>query len=282
MQNNKRTSLLGDEIDKKIIDLCKQQGKLAAIKFCIDSTDWELRTAKEYVEMLEMENAVMKGNPVVIERGGLRGCMFIPGLIFCLIWVGFCAVIPYMFYNETIPAPVESWFMPIIWIAFGIFSLPGFIFLIVLARKEYDEKIEISTREVSYFKKGWLQKTQQWYEPLNNYKGIASVIDDGTDDSSIYLVILQHQFDKKKDIILKESAKDKAEQIELQEEYAKLLKLPALKESVEQDSAKWYKKVPVFSIVILLVIVVVFLYFYSKAPAPQNIPTDNFDEPYAP
>lgn len=279
MQNN-RTSLLGDEIDKEIIVLIQQQGKLNAVKFCKEYSGWELEASKEYVELLEAENAATKGKPVVINRGGLRGCMFFPGLIFCLIWVCFCAIIPLMIHNETFPSPNESWFKPIIYSAFGIFSLPGFIFLIVLARKEYDEKIEISTREVSYFKKGWLQKTQEWYEPLMNYKGIAVKLDDGVEDTSIYLVVLQHQFDKKKDIILKESAKDEAEQMIMQEEYAKLLKLPLLKDFVESESAKWYKKFSVWTIIMVLVFTTIFLYFYFKTPQPK--PSNYYDEPYAP
>ena len=47
-----------DEVDNRIINLIKSQGKIAAIKYCKESKNVGLKEAKEYVEHLALENGI--------------------------------------------------------------------------------------------------------------------------------------------------------------------------------------------------------------------------------
>ncbi|MBE7510476.1 MAG: hypothetical protein HS118_09800 [Bacteroidia bacterium] len=47
-----------DTVDQRILELCQQQGKLQAVKFCKDAKGIDLKSAKDYVDRLAAANGI--------------------------------------------------------------------------------------------------------------------------------------------------------------------------------------------------------------------------------
>lgn len=166
--------------------------------------------------------------PVNINRDGWGCFLTVPLSIAVICWLAF---ISYMWLStQSLQSDM------IFNISMGVAALFGLIGWVIGVRSQYTEKIEITATSITYFQKGWLRRTKQWYEPLTRYKGIATKLDTGiassgvdtVSDIDIFLVILQHERNKKRNVVLEKNADNKVSQLKIQENYAKLLKLPAL------------------------------------------------------